>query len=207
MGFPEKWIAWTKECLSTPTFSVLLNGSPTGFFTTNRGVRQGDPLSPYIFVLVMEFWSIQMDVALASGRIESIRRDVHNFVTHLLFADDLLVFLKANKLSLLTLCTLLEELKLNTGLIINIQKSKIYLSKGCSWREELKAIIGLPEGLLPTRYLGMPLSEKFLKHRHFSSLIDKCKEKLEGWRSHTLSFPGRIELIRSVIHGIVFYWI
>ena len=73
-----------------------------------------------------------MDVALALGRIESIRRDVHNFVTHLLFADDLLVFLKANKLSLLTLCTLLEELKLNTGLIINIQKSKIYLSKGCS---------------------------------------------------------------------------
>jgi len=134
----------------------------------------------------MEFWSIQTDVALAYGRIESIRRDVHNFVTHLLFADDMLVFLKANKLSLLTLRTLLEELKLNTCLTINIQKSKIYFSKECSCREELKAIIGFPEGLLPTKYLGMPLSEKYLKHRHFSSLIDKCKEKLKGWRSQTL---------------------
>ena len=119
----------------------------------------------------------------------------------------MLVFLKANKLSLLTLCTLLEELKLNTGLTINIQKSKIYFSKGCSCREELKAIIGFPEGLLPTKYLGMPLSEKYLKHRHFSSLIDKCKEKLKDWKSQTLSFPGRVELIRSVIHGIVSYWI
>ena len=102
---------------------------------------------------------------------------------------------------------MLENIKKYIGLSVNSSKSKIYFSKGCSNKEELRNIIGFSEGLFPSKYLGLPLSRVYLKPRHFSSLIDKCKSKLEGWSMHTLSFSSKVELIKSVIHGIIGYWI
>ena len=94
----------------------MLNGSPIYFiffFQSNRAIRQGDPLLLYIFVLVIEYWSVYMDIALASGSFASIRRDSCNYVTHLLFVDDMLAFAKANKSSLKDLKSMLKKLGLN----------------------------------------------------------------------------------------------
>jgi hypothetical protein len=57
MGFGSKWIRWIHMCISTVRFSVLINGTPAGFFNSSRGIRQGDPLSPLFFLLVMEVLS------------------------------------------------------------------------------------------------------------------------------------------------------
>jgi len=88
----------------------MLNGFPLRFFHSNRGIRQGDPLSPYIFVLDMKYWSISKDIALASGRNTSIKRGPHNYVTHLFFVDDMLIFVKANKSSLKEIGSMLANL-------------------------------------------------------------------------------------------------
>jgi len=73
MGFPPTWCHWIKELIYRPSFSVMINGSPGGFFKSNRGIRQGDPLSPFIFVMVMEFLSIHMQLPEESGNIKPLK--------------------------------------------------------------------------------------------------------------------------------------
>jgi len=80
-------------------------------------------------------------------------------------------------------------------------------SKGCKNEEELREAIGLTEGKLPIKYLGIPLSVNYLKATNFSGLIDKCKSKVEGWMSSNLSFASRVELIKTGIFGTFQYLI
>ena len=141
----------------------MINGSPLGYFSNSRGLRQGDPISPYLFVLVMEFWSIQMDMAIASGELQPLKRGMSIPVFHLLFADDMLLFFKASKKSFSTINGLLAKLALNTGLSINRDKSKLFLSKGCRDKEDPSELIQIPAGNFPVTYLGLPLSHNYLK--------------------------------------------
>ena len=76
IGFSSKWIGWIRACIESPLFSIMINESPSGNFTSSRGIRQVDPLSPYLFVIVMEFCSLSMELATVSGKIQPLRREV-----------------------------------------------------------------------------------------------------------------------------------
>lgn len=203
MNFPIKFIQWIKECLSSPTFSILLNGSSNGFFGSNKGIRHGDPISPYIFVLVMEFWSIGMELASANGSIRSYKRNPKLQVTHLFFADDMLVFCNADRKSFEGFNALLHNLALNTGLVINRGKSRVFFSKGASNKSQLCRIVDIPKGKFLVRYLGLPLSIHYPKSSHYMPLIDKIRMKTEGWMAMSLSFAGRLELIKTVLQSTI----
>ena len=101
MGLGGKWVKWIEWCISTTSFYVLINGSATGFFKSSRGLRQGDPLSPYLFALGMEAFSILIDKVALEGFLSGYKilnksGDVVH-ITHLLFVDDTLVFLQSLK--------------------------------------------------------------------------------------------------------------
>ena len=96
MGFGERWIKWIEWRISTMKFSILINDSPSGFFQSSRGLRQGDPLSPYLFVIVMEAFSCLLRRAISGGFLSGWRARGRSeegiLISHLLFADDTLVF-------------------------------------------------------------------------------------------------------------------
>ena len=107
MGFGSKWITWMNWCISTASFSVMVNGSPTGFFQSSRGLRQGDPLSPYLFVIGMEGLSCLLKQAVEGNFIYGYKlgdRDGGELViSHLLYADDTIIFCEANSEQLMYL--------------------------------------------------------------------------------------------------------
>ena len=104
-GFTEKWTKWIKYCISTVKFSILINGSPTDFFGSSRGLRQGDPLFPLLFDIVMEALSRMLDVAASAGQFSSFSMGSTAgssvMVSHFLFANDTLIFVMLNLLRLL----------------------------------------------------------------------------------------------------------
>ncbi|KAL2246936.1 UNVERIFIED_CONTAM: Transposon TX1 uncharacterized protein [Sesamum indicum] len=158
-GFPPTFTRWIEECILTTSFSVGLNGTPHGFFAGARGLRQGDPLSPFLFVLVMEVLHI--------GYMQLIEQDMQ-FKYHwkceparvfqLGFADDLLLFCRADLDSVRVLKVGLDRFAEWSGLRLNIQKSHIIISRSAQERkDQLLSISGFQEGHLPMRYLGLPL--------------------------------------------------
>ena len=100
IGFKEKWASWIRWCISTMTFAILVNGTPSSFVHNTRELRQRDPLSPYLFVIVMEVLSSLINRAMSGGFFSSCRvkekcRDGAR-ITHLLFIDDTFVVCKAS---------------------------------------------------------------------------------------------------------------
>jgi hypothetical protein len=96
-GFGQKWCSWIVCCISLASFSVLINGLPPGFFNSSRGVRQGDPLSSFLFVIMMEAFSrmvkATIDHSLFWCFVVGTRGSEQVHISHLLFVNDTLVFL------------------------------------------------------------------------------------------------------------------
>ncbi|XP_031387323.1 uncharacterized protein LOC116200633 [Punica granatum] len=126
MGFPPIFLWWIKGCITSPYFSVAINGSLAGYFPGQRGVRQGDPLSPFLFVIAMEVFSQLMDSAAAEGKVGYHPRCKSLQLTHLCFADDLLLFTNGSKTSIAAILDLLNTFYHWSGLKLNPEKSEIF---------------------------------------------------------------------------------
>jgi hypothetical protein len=158
-GFPKKFVSWIKECVTSSRFSVCLNGSLVGYFEGKKGLRQGDPLSPYLFVLAMEVLSRILVATTGPGSGFNYNSNCLKMkLTHLCFADDLLIFSKVSQNSIGIIKAALVEFEELSGLKANPSKSFFFCS-GISDRLKhlLLQDLQMQEGKFPVRYLGVPL--------------------------------------------------
>lgn len=160
-NIPANIISAIKACITTPAFSLSINGVTAGYFKGRTGLRQGDPLSPVLFVLVMNVLSIMLDNAAKAGIFDYHPGCSHIQLTHLAFADDLLIFSDGSEKSLAGVFSILSQFEKLSGLAVNIHKTSMF-SSGLPQEllDRIKTKFLLSSESLPVRYLGLPLCSK-----------------------------------------------
>ncbi|KAL4278182.1 hypothetical protein GQ457_03G030870 [Hibiscus cannabinus] len=209
LGFGSRWCQWIYSCISSASVSILVNGSPTVPFAIGRGLRQGCPLSPLLFNLVAEALSALLRKAIRLGFFSGFhigQKAVE--ISHLQFADDLIVFCEASMTKIKNIVRILRGFEIAAGLKLNLSKTsllgvnvdEIALN---SWAEAIKC----KSEKLPSKYLGLPLGSSKNSTTLWEPVIDKFRKKCAGWKIGTLSFGGRITLIKSVLSSLPIYFL
>ncbi|GJX37277.1 putative RNA-directed DNA polymerase, eukaryota, reverse transcriptase zinc-binding domain protein, partial [Tanacetum coccineum] len=182
MGFGEKWIKWICACLSSASISVLVNGSPSREFKMERGLCQGDPLSPFIFLIVSEALQIPILEACNKGA----------------FKDDALFFGDWSRINVKNLILILKCFENASGLKINLSKSKIYgVGVLADEVEVIASSLGCDHGSIPFMYLGLPAGKRMRFSDGWNVVVNRFRDRLSSWKSKSLSIGGRLTLISS----------
>ncbi|KAJ9541737.1 hypothetical protein OSB04_028243 [Centaurea solstitialis] len=208
LGFHPVMVSWIKEMVSTTTYSIAVNGESWGYFHGKRGIRQGDPLSPYLFTLVMEGFAMTFkQCIMEASRFEHHPGCSDIELTHLCFADDLFVFTGGDVASVEVLKRALFLFQKRAGLSPNLAKSDVFFGNvSDSTKDAILACLPFRMGTFPIRYLGVPLSPVFLKVADYGGLVSRVKQRVQNWKMKNLSFGGRKQLIISVLQSIQLYW-
>ena len=207
-GFHEKWIQLIMQCITTVSYSMIINGSVHGCIFPTRGLRQGDPLSPYLFLLCVDgFSSLIKDAArnqMLSGI--SICRGC-SMVTHLFFANDSLLFCKATNQECHKLIEILGLYEVASGQKVNAEKFSVFFSHNTPQEKrcEVLNILGPMQDIRHSKYLGLPSIIGRSKTEVFAKMKEKVGRKLAGWKGKLLSIGGKEILIKAVTQMVLTY--
>lgn len=181
MGFPALWIDRVMKCVTSVTFSFLVNGEATETLIPKRGLRQGDPLSPYLFLLGAEGFGALIKEAHAYGLLHgiSISRNAP-VISHLFFADDSLIFARANVREAEEILNILKRYESFSGQVINFEKSEVSFSRGLNddHKRRVSRALGFKEVLSHDKYLGLPTLFDRSKKVSFTGIRDRIWKKL-----------------------------
>lgn len=204
LGFPEIWISWIMRLVLQGSSQIMINGLIGKKIELRRGVRQGDPLSPFLFILAMDFIPRWLQRLMEIG---ALRMPIEGMQPSLLYADDALFFIKPEFQQIQILRIVLTVFATISGLKVNMDKSELVATATTdSHITQLSSQIGCKKGSLPFKYLGLPLSDSRLQRQEFTHLIQKIRNRLTGWASKLLSIAGRVVLINSVITTMPIYY-
>lgn len=199
-NFPSNLLDLIMSCISSVSTSLLFNGGKLESFCPSRGIRQGDLLSSYLFILCMEFLGALIEEKCNSKhwiRVKTSRSGLA--FSHLFFADDLILFGKAGPENCATIKRVLEEFCVSLGQTISAEKSRVFFSPNIdpNQREVLADLLGFQETSNLSKYLGYPLKHSSSHRQDFGFVLDRVKKKLAGWKANLLSMIGRIVPIQS----------
>jgi hypothetical protein len=188
--------------------NVKWHGARADFFRPQRGIRQGDPISPYLFVLCVDKLSHLIMHAVNAGRWKTLRAGRNGpVVSHLMFADDLLLFGEATENQMDCVMNILTKFCSMSGQEVSYEKTSILFSKNVSRqiRNKLVQKSGFRETTHLGKYLGVPLTGNAPRRSDFQYIIDQVSAKLARWKVNQLSFAGRVTLAKSVIEATPIY--
>ncbi|XP_021980171.1 uncharacterized protein LOC110876303 [Helianthus annuus] len=208
MGFHNKWCSWVMGILKSENSSVLVNGSPTFTFRCEKGMRQGDLLSPFLFLVVMEALSCMIDNAKSAGAIRGISTPNNGpNIAHLFYADDAIVMGNWSRAELLNIVRILRCFFLCSCLKINIDKSNLYgIGVGLGEIGDLANVIGCKPDCPPFKYLGLIVGANMNRVANWLPVIDTFRARLSNWKSRLLSIGGSVVLIKSVMESLPTYY-
>ncbi|GKU90798.1 hypothetical protein SLEP1_g4749 [Rubroshorea leprosula] len=208
MGFCEKWRLWIQECLRSSLVSILVNGSPSRQFKVTRGLRQGDPLSPFLFLIIAEGLNGLVSEAVKNGKLEGVEVGNKSFsISHLQYADDTILFGKATEENVWAMKGILRAFELFSGLKINFNKSQLVgLGMEDDWLNKMSWVMCCKKGALPIKYLGITVGGSCKRIAFWKPLVEIFERKLATWKGRYLSLGGRITLINSVLSSLPVFW-
>jgi hypothetical protein len=207
--FPPSFVDLVLECVTTSSFSILVNRGQLENFKHSRGIRQGDPLSPYLIILCMEYLSLKILEACDNNSWKAIKVSMRGpSILHLFFADDLLLCAEASSSCCLTNTRILEDFCLQSDQKVNLSKSKAFFSPNVNpiLRHYLCDILGVFNTPNLGKYLGFPLSPNGQNTRDFDFVVEKVQANLSSWKAKLLSPAGRVILVQSVTSAILAYY-
>ena len=208
LGFQERWINLIMQCVTTVCYRIKVNGEYTDSFFPQRGLRQGDPLSPYLFILCAEGFSALLQHAESVGNIEGIKVcPGAPVVNHLFFADDSLILMKAREADALFLKQMLRTYELASGQVINKDKSSVLFSPNTSnyTRQQMRAILSINQEAKSEKYLGLPVTVGRSRKKTFEYIKQRIWVRIQGWQEKLLSKAGKEILVKAVAQAIPTY--
>ena len=207
LNFPHHFTKLIMECVTSLSFTICLNGEKYGYFQGKRGLRQGDPMSPLLFVLCMEYFSRLLKGVGQHSVFQFHHRCKGLKLNHLVFADDLIIFCKGEEESIKLCMRALATFAACSGLVANSGKSDLYFCNNpADVKERVIRTSGFMESSLPFKYLGVSINAKKLAKHDCQMMIDKVVARLRRWGSKSLSYAGRAVLVNSVLLNLHSYW-
>ncbi|VFQ69024.1 unnamed protein product [Cuscuta campestris] len=185
-------------------FSVLVNGQPQGFFSMKCRVKQGDPLSPLLFIIALEGLSRFLNHQFSLGYISQFSAGRNFTPCHVLYADDIILFTKADSRNLLRLRELLSLFMKASGQEINYSKSQVIVHERmkAEQQNQIRKILSIRCHTKEFTYLGSNIVKGKLRKVHCKTLVEKFEKKINAWYSKKLNQMGRLILIKHVLSSI-----
>ncbi|XP_074336668.1 uncharacterized protein LOC141673834 [Apium graveolens] len=208
LGFSSKWISWVMRCVTTVSYEVCFNGMSVGPIIPKRGLRQGDPLSPYLFLFCVEGLSNLLNAAAEEGYIHGGRVcTAAPEITHLLFVDDSFLFFKATREEALRVKGILNDYADSSGQSVNYLKSGVFYSANVrsSMQEEISGILGVHGDITTSNYLGLPSLIGRSKKRVLRFVKERVCKRIDSWKAKPISRAGKTVLIRNVAQSLPSY--
>ena len=208
MGLSKQWVNLAMKTICTASYSVLINGEPKSLITPTCRIKQGDPLSHFLFLFCAEGLSSLIRKAVTTNRLKEIQSCWGGVrISHLIFVDDNLLFCGAKITECQQLLNILTQYEEASSQVINKQKTTIFFSKNTTPRikEEIRNLLGAQVMTNCEKYLSLPMVGAKSKVNTFKGLQERITKRVMGWKEKTISKVGMEVLSKMVAQAIPTY--